>query len=292
MEKQGKRVPAGHQGSGQDDDGLPLHALKDGVLTITLNRPQKLNALTYDIYAMIARLVEEASTDDDCRVVVLRGAGRAFSSGFDLKLEVKAKDPEHKLRMVHDIANRARWAIWNCRKPVVAALHGYCLAGAFELVMPSDFAIATESCRLGEPEILFGAGPAFMMVPWMVNHKRAKDVLLTGRQFGAREALEMDFVTSVVPDDALDAEVDRLVELLRKLPPAAVWLVKAGINRAYETQGLQTHLNGWAETAALLSMMDGEAKREFSKRVLEEGTGAGLKWRETFFKPNGKDGSD
>lgn len=260
------------------------------MLTITLNRPQKLNALTYDSYASIATLVEEASSNDDCRVVVLKGAGRAFSSGFDLKLQVTAKDPEEKLNLAQDVANRARWAIWNCRKPVIAALHGYCLAGAFELVLPSDFAIATESCRLGEPEVLFGAGPAFLMVPWMVSHKRAKDILLTGRQFSAQEAMEMSFVTKVVPDDALDAEVDQLVDHLRKLQPAALRLIKAGINRAYETQGVASHLDSWTETAALLSMMDGEAKREFSKRVLEEGTAAGLKWRDDFFMPNGKGG--
>ena len=86
------------------------------------------------------------------------------------------KTHEEKLRNIHDIANRARWAVWNCRKPVISAIHGYCLGGAFELVLPTDFTIAAESCRLGEPEILFGVGPAFIMVPWMVNHKVAKDV--------------------------------------------------------------------------------------------------------------------
>jgi enoyl-CoA hydratase/carnithine racemase len=78
---------------------------------------------------------------------------------------------------------------------VVAAVHGYGLGGAFELTLPCDFTIGTAGCRLGEPEILFGAAPAFLMVPWMTGHKRAKDVLLTGRHLGAAEALDMGLVT-------------------------------------------------------------------------------------------------
>jgi enoyl-CoA hydratase len=265
-------------------EGLPLHEIRDKVLFITLNRPQKLNALTPEIYASIGRLVSEADQDPECRAVVLRGAGRAFSSGFDLKLEMGTKSHEDKLRSMHDIANRTRWAVWNCRKPVIAAIHGYCLAGAFELVLPTDFTIATESCRLGEPEILFGVGPAFMMVPWMVNHKQAKDLLLTGRQFSATEALSMGIVTKVVPDDALDREVELLLETIRRLPAAALWLGKAGINRAYETMGMVPHINSWVETTAYLSFIDDPARAQFQKRVLEEGTSAGLKWREGYYR--------
>jgi len=279
---------AGNTDAAPVDPGLPLHELRDGVLTITLNRPHKLNALTYDVYTEIGRLVAAADRDDDCKAVVLRGAGRAFSSGFDLKLEMGTKSPEQKLKAIHDIANGTRWTIWNCRKPVIAAIHGYCLAGAFELVLPTDFTIATESCRLGEPEILFGVGPAFIMVPWMVNHKRAKDILLTGRQFSAQEALAMGFVTKVVADDALDAEIELLLDTLRKLPATALWLLKAGINRAYETMGMAPHLNSWAETTSYLSFVEGQVRSEFKKRVLEQGTGAGIAWRDQFFRPGGE----
>lgn len=267
-------------------EGLPLHELRDQVLYVTLNRPQKLNALTPEIYAAIGRLVSQADQDPECRAVVLRGAGRAFSSGFDLKLEMGTKTHEEKLRAMHDVANRTRWAVWNCRKPVIAAIHGYCLAGAFELVLPTDFTIATESCLLGEPEILFGVGPAFLMVPWMVNHKQAKDILLTGRQFSAAEALSMGFVSKVVPDDALDREVELLLATLRRLPAAALWLGKAGINRAYETMGMVPHINSWVETTAYLSYIDDPARAEFQKRVLEEGTSSGLKWREGYYRTN------
>lgn len=277
--------------SAAGNDGLPLTETRDGVLHITLNRPAKLNALTPGIYLAIGDHIQAADKNPDCKAIVLRGAGRAFSSGFDLKLELGTRTHEEKLRGVHDVANRARWSIWNCRKPVIAAVHGYCLAGAFELVLPTDFTIATESCRLGEPEILFGAGPAFMMVPWMVNHKQAKDLLLTGRQIGAAEALAMGIVTKVVPDDALDREVAALVETVCKLPPAALWLAKAGINRAFEAMGMVPHINGWVETAAYLSYIDDPARAEFKARVMDEGASAGLRWREGHYRSDDSKGS-
>lgn len=272
-------------------DGLPLTETRDGVLYITLNRPKKLNALTPQIYLAIGDHVQAADRNPDCKAIVLRGAGRAFSSGFDLKLELGTKTHEEKLRSIHDVANRARWAIWNCRKPVIAAVHGYCLAGAFELVLPTDFTIATESCRLGEPEILFGAGPAFMMVPWMVNHKQAKDLLLTGRQISAGEALAMGIVTRVVPDDALDSAVASLVETVCRLPSAAVWLSKAGINRAFEAMGMVPHINGWGETAAYLSYIDDPARTKFKSQVMDQGTSAGLRWREGYYRKDESKGS-
>ncbi len=140
---------------------MPLQEMRDGVLTLTLNRPEKLNALTPEIYTFIGDQINRASDDPECVAIVLRGNGRAFSSGFDLKLEMGERTHEDKLHALHEVANRARWAVWNCKKPVIAGIHGYCMGGAFELVLPCDFTIATESCRLGEPEILFGAGPAF-----------------------------------------------------------------------------------------------------------------------------------
>lgn len=258
---------------------LPLHELRDQVLTITLNRPEKLNALTPEIYTFIGDMARDASDNPEVSAIVLRGNGRAFSSGFDLKLEMGLRTPEQRLRSLHDIANRARWSIWKCKKPVIAAIHGYCMGGAFEMVLPCDFTIATESCKLGEPEILFGVGPAFMMVPWMMNHKAAKDVLLTGRQINAAEALRMGLVTSVVPDGGLDAAIEALTQNLRRLPPAAVWINKVGINRAYETMGMEAHINGWVESVGYLGNMENATREEFRRRVLEDGPSAGIEWR-------------
>lgn len=262
---------------------MPLIDMRGNVLTITFNRPEKLNALTPEIYAFVGERVNEASSDPACRAVVLRGNGRAFSAGFDLALQMDDRTHESRLHSLHEIANRARWAIWRCKKPVIAAVHGYCMGGAFELVLPCDFTIATESCVLGEPEVLFGEGPAFLMVPWLVNHKIAKDILLTGRQFTAPEALRMGIVSTVAPDDGLDAAVESLTQTLALLPASAVTMNKVGINRAYETQGMAAHIDSWVEAAAYLSFMDDGARREFARRVKEQGPTAGIQWRTQYY---------
>jgi enoyl-CoA hydratase len=260
-----------------------LHDLSDGVLTLTLNRPEKLNALTPEIYTRVGDLVIEASQDPDCKAILIKGAGRAFSSGFDLKLEVSRRTHAEKLGTLQNMANRARWAIWQSSKPVIAAIHGYCLGGAFELMLPCDFTIASDECQLGEPEILFGAGPAFMMVPWLTGHKRAKDVLLTGRRLSAAEALAMGLVTSVVPAEQLQESADHLINTLKGIPAAALTLNKRGINRAYETMGMVPHLESWGEAAAYLSFMIDEEGSEFQRVLETEGTSAALRWREERF---------
>ena len=264
-------------------DNHLLHELKDGILTLTLNRPEKLNALTPDIYRSIGDHVIRAGEHDDCQVVVIKGAGRAFSSGFDLKLEVSRRTHAEKLHTLQNVANRARWAIWHSAKPVVAAIHGYCLGGAFELMLPCDFTIASEDCQLGEPEIRFGMGPAFMMVPWMTGHKRAKDVLLTGRRISAAEALDMGFVTSVVPLDALRDRTEQLAATLKAIPLAALAFNKKGINRAYETMGMVPHIDSWSETGAYLSYVIQEEGSEFQQVLESNGSGAALKWRKERF---------
>lgn len=270
-------------------EGHLLHELNDGVLTLTLNRPEKLNALTPGIYQEIGDRVVEAGNDAACRVILIKGAGRAFSSGFDLKLEVSRRMHADKLDTLQNVANRARWAIWMSPKPVVAALHGYCLGGAFELMLPCDFTVATQDCELGEPEIQFGAGPAFMMVPWMTGHKRAKDVLLTGRRISATEALNMGLVTSVVAEGKLEENTDQLISTLKAIPAAALAMNKRGVNRAYEAMGMVPHIESWAESAAYLTYVIEEQGSEFQQVLESQGTTAALRWREERFgnKPSG-----
>jgi enoyl-CoA hydratase len=263
-----------------------LSQTSDGVLRLTLNRPEKLNALTYDIYRGIADAIGRAQDDGAVQVITLQGAGRAFSAGFDLKLEVADHSHAAKLDGLVESANRARWAIWQSKKPVVAAVHGYCLAGAFELMLPCDLTLAAKSTVLGEPEVLFGVGPAFMMVPWLTSHKRAKDVLLTGRNITAEEALDLGFVSRVVPDEDLLAALEETVQTLLRLPPRTLGMVKQGINRAYEMAGMQAHLNFWAETSAYLSFITKEEGSEFKEILESQGVAAALEWRRKHFAPS------
>lgn len=257
--------------------------ISGGVLRLVLNRPEKLNALTHDIYRQIGDAVTAAATNPEVQVITIRGEGRAFSAGFDLKLEVADASHADKLAGLQGNSNRTRWAIWNSPKPVIAAIHGYCLAGAFEMMLPCDLTIAARSTVLGEPEILFGAGPAFMMVPWMTSHKRAKDILLTGRNMTAEEALEMGFISRIVEDDALEAALEETTQTLLRMSPSALAMIKSGVNRAYEAQGMSAHLNAWGETTAYLTYITSEEGSDF-KRILEsEGVSAALEWRRNRF---------
>lgn len=266
---------------------LPITEIRDGVLTLTFNRPERLNAITTAIYAHIADEVTRASTDDDVKVVLLKGNGRAFSSGFDLKMQTASRTTEQKLDSIQLNANRARWAIWNCRKPVIAAVHGFCIGGALELVLPTDLTISSESCRFGVPEILFGAGPAFNMFPWMMNHKQAKAILLLGEQFSAADAHHAGLVTKVVPDDQLEAETRRCLEQLRRLPRGAAWFNKQGVNRAYEAQGMIPHINSWVETVATLGQIPDPSRDSFKQKAQEEGATAAIKWRAEHYRNEG-----
>lgn len=265
-------------------DELPITEINDSVLTFTFNRPERLNAITSAIYAHIADHVTAANLDEEVKVIVLKGKGRAFSSGFDLKLQTGNRTIEQKLNSLQTTANRARWAIWNCRKPVIAAVHGYCVGGALELVLPTDMTISTESCRFAVPEILFGAGPAFNMFPWMMNHKKAKEILLLGEKFSAAEAKEAGIVNRIVPDDGLEAETKRIVDQLKQMPRGAVWFNKQGVNRAYETAGMPAHINSWAEHVTILGQFPDPTRESFSRIVQNEGAGAGIKWRETHYQ--------
>ncbi|MGO8063989.1 enoyl-CoA hydratase/isomerase family protein [Rhizobium leguminosarum] len=262
---------------------LPITELADGVLSLTLNRPHRLNALTMEIYGHIRDAVTAASLDDNVDVIVIKGNGRAFSSGFDLKAQMSDQTMEQKLTNQHTVANGARWAIWNCRKPVVAAVHGYCLAGALELVLPTDFTISTESCLFGVPEVLFGGGPAFNMFPWMMGHKKAKQIILMGEQFSAQQAYEVGLVNKVVADDALEETTQKYVERLKKLPRGAAWINKQGLNRAYEATGMVPFINNWPDMLTVLAQIPDETRDGFKEKVQREGVSAGIKFRDGLF---------
>lgn len=264
----------------QKDTDRVLLQIEGGVATITLNRPEKLNALTRDMYMRINELLQDLDANPDVRVVRLKGNGRAFSSGYDLSEQVKDGNIGERRDFLNRVANDNRWRIWRLSKPVVTQLHGYCLAGAFELVMPSDFIIASEDCVLGEPEVSFGAGPAFFMVPWLTNLRHAKQLLMTGANISGAQAAEWGIVTEAVPLADLEDHVNKLVARLVALPQDAVRLIKEGINRVYEHAGIVTHIDTWVDTAMVLRLIGSAEAREFRERVEDQGVSAAVAWRD------------
>jgi enoyl-CoA hydratase/carnithine racemase len=177
----------------------------------------------------ILAALDRAAGDDTVRVVVLRGSGRAFSAGGDLKAVAAGEDVGHPAALGQ--------AIWSLAKPVIAAVHGYCLGQACELAAVCDLTVATTSAKFGEVEIGLGWGPPLPITPFVLGLKRAKEVLLLGEIFDAELAMQIGLVNRVVSDDGLDAEVAGITERIAGLKPEAVAANKRLINSRYERAG-------------------------------------------------------
>ncbi len=211
----------------------------EGVARLTLNRPQVLNAINRELLADLTTAVDEVERDSSVAAVILTGAGRAFSSGFDLKAEAS----EGSLSIeTWEQRFRADWKvflrIWQSPLPFVAAVRGYNLGGALELSLLCDVTLAARGTKFGAPEIRHGSGPGAAMLPWLIGMKAAKYVLLTGNMVEAEDAWRMGIVTEVVDPDELDERSVTLAANLAAIPPEVMKLNKIAINRTYERLGM------------------------------------------------------
>ena len=175
------------------------------IAILTFNRPKVLNAFNNNLMERTIETVKILNEDDDVRIIVVQGAGRAFSPGFDLKASAERRmesvqDWEQQMKLQFDFIMQ----FWHSPKPTIAAVHGYCIAGAFELALACDVTIAAENTRFGEPEVRFGTGIVAMLLPWVTGPKQAKELLLTGEdQLNAKDAFRMGIINRIVPDDAV-----------------------------------------------------------------------------------------
>jgi enoyl-CoA hydratase len=251
------------------------------IATIKLNRPTKLNAINEVMKEEVKQALNELAEDDEIRSVVLAGNGRAFSAGYDL-----AGESHHEVeptRAVLQSSDVFALAVWRFPKPLVAAVHGFCLAGACEIAMLCDVTIASESCQLGEPEIRFGSGSTLVM-PWLVPMKAAKELLLGGSLISAQRAYELGIVNRVVEDDRLMAEAERVAGLFAAVAPAAARLTKRGINAAYERAGMWQSIDHHTELLTHMHLIDSEEKNTFTEISERDGVRAALTWRDAQFR--------
>ena len=173
---------------------------------------------------------------------------------------------------------------WDCPKPTIAAVHGFALAGGFEMALSCDLTIAAEGTRFGEPEVRFGSGIVALLLPWMTTPKLAKELLLTGNdQIDAQRALGMGIVNRVVP---LGSELETAMQVARDIAAAAprsVQLTKRAINRSYEIMGMRQALLAAVDTDALIESGGGTERTEFNRLRREVGLKAALEWRDARF---------
>ena len=211
------------------EGGAVLYRAAGSLAEVTLNRPAKLNAINGAVHRGVLAALERAGSDDAIRAVVIRGNGRAFSAGGDLKAVAAGEDVGHPVVLGQ--------AIWNLAKPVIAAVHGYCLGQACEVAAVCDLTVAARSATFGEVEINYGWGPPLPITPFVLGLKRAKEVLLLGEMFDAEVAMMIGLVNRVVDDSGLDAEIAKIANRIAGLKPEAVAGNKRLVNSRYESAG-------------------------------------------------------
>lgn len=256
---------------------------------ITLNRPQKLNAISKTMVGELNRAMDQAQQDDDVRVILLKGEGRAFSAGFDLEPEAApgaaqglARDQEvaalkQELRNDFDLIMR----FWDSPKPTLAAIHGYCLGGALELALACDVTIAARGCHLGEPEVKFGSGIVAMLLPVLCGPKRAKELLLTGNdRVTAEQAEAWGLVNRVCDADWLVHEARALAREIARNDPVAVRLTKQAVNDLYEIPSLRDALEHALELDLTIETTETDESRAFNEILKKEGARAAIAWRD------------
>ncbi len=253
---------------------------------LTLNRPQVLNALNRTLMGEVTETMAEFVKDEGVLAIVVNGEGRAFSAGFDMKESAQRNTTTlDQWRAVLQSDYDFIMQFWDCPKPTIAAVHGYCLAGAFELALSCDVTVAAEGTRFGEPEPRFGSGIIAMLLPWAAGPKAAKELLLTGTdQVDARRAMALGIVNHVVP---AGQELDKALAIANDVAacaPLSVQLTKRAINRTYDMMGIRDALLAALDTDVLIEAQGGPERAEFNRLRREKGLKAALEWRDARFK--------
>lgn len=259
-----------------------LVSVKDRVGTITINRPDKLNAIRQQTFAELSQAVTDLDADTSVRVVVLTAAGtRSFSAGIDLQADGLPSDSEGWDAHTNGNANVVR-ALWYSNKPVVTAVNGFALAAGCNLALIGDLTIAAESATFGEPEIRHGALSPLLLLPWLTSFKAFNELYLTGDHITAERALQLGLVNWVVPDDELASEAQHRARRIANAPDFALSLAKRAVRLTLDIQGFHAAQSAhrWVDTYLLAS--HGVAEKEVLMNTLAtEGLGAFLRARDT-----------
>src|SRR3954452_7033558 len=260
-----------------------LYETRGPAAWITLNRPEKLNALNSDVLEGLNSAFDRAIADDEVKVVVVTGAGeRAFSAGYDLSAEAAHADiPAHEWHGVLATDIDATMRLWSLPKPTIAAVRGYCLAGGCELAMACDIIVSGESGRFGEPEIRYGSGPVTLLMPFILGQKRTNELLFTGDMIDAVAAERAGMINRVVPDDRVEDEDDDLVRKIAPTPLPVLRLTEIAPVRVFEAMGLRDAVNMNLDLSSMLNAADMPEQREFMEIVRTQGLKAALAWRDS-----------
>jgi len=258
---------------------------------ITLNRPDVMNALSEGLMLETMDVLKDAGWQDkEIRVIVLKGAGRCFSSGYDVgsgRTKMDGVQAQAHLFLDHPfIGSGHRDLFWNNPKPIIAQIHSYCLAGAFATASFCDMVICSDDALFGYPWIRQGGPELACAWPWILGIRKAKELLFTGNLIDAQEAYRLGFANKVVPRDKLDEEVDKMARTISKVAVVSNQYSKRLVNMAYELMGLHQTLERSYELEAVCNSASAEShpeRAEFSRVENEKGLTEALRWSRARF---------
>ena len=223
------------------------------VRRVTMNRPEKRNALNHALRGEIIQALQEADRDENIHVSILRGAGPTFSAGYDLTGSGDQEEPwftaegeGHWPRHV----TQGWFSIWDLAKPVIAQVHGYCLAGGSELATCCDLVYMAEDAQMGYPAVRFGV-PDNHFHAWFVGMRKAMEMMLTGDSINGKEAVEKGWANEAFPENDLEKAVLVKAERIAAMPQDLVQLNKRLVHRQMEIMGLRTGIRAGSELCAL-----------------------------------------
>ncbi|MDQ7903897.1 enoyl-CoA hydratase-related protein [Phytohabitans sp. ZYX-F-186] len=276
-----------------------LYAVEERIATITLNRPEKRNALSPGLRNDVVAALKRAEADDDVTVVLIQGAGEAFCAGYDMNSYAGGDEhPERPAGWNHSplfeswtgqfprSCLRDWLTIWDLLKPVVAKVHGYCLAGGSELMSMCDIVFAAEDAIIGYPPTRAQATPDIEYFPWKMSMAQAKYLQLTGNSITGARAEQIGWIAKSFPAGELDEQVMRELRPMAKIHPAMLAANKATLNQSYEAMGFRAALQG-SVPWYVLSRGFRPGGGEFQRMAAAEGLKTALNWRDGAFKAEG-----
>jgi len=240
-----------------------LYSVEDRVATITLNRPERLNAINESLPRELREAVEKADADGSVHVIVLQGAGKGFCGGYDLVKYAESEGEMHGNQEMpwdptEDYAMMNRntqdfMSLWRSRKPTICKIHGAAAAGGSDIALCCDMIIMADDARIGYPPARVWGVPTTMMWVVRLGIEKAKRMLFTGDLVSGKEAEAMGLVHQSVPFDELDQAVKDLVDRIKGVPRNQLMMCKLTVNQAYESMGLH-------QTQMFANFFDGVAR--------------------------------
>lgn len=243
-----------------------------GVRRLTLNRPEKRNALNNELRGAIFSALEAHDNDAEVKVTIVRGAGPAFCSGYDLSADNRVGQP------YHSAAGLGQWSrhvvdgwfkVWDLAKPVIAQVHGYCLAGGTELATACDLVYVAEDAQIGYPPVRLMSPPDMQFHPWLMGMRQAMESMLTGDALTGREAAAKGWATRAYPAADLEREVLAIAERVARLPTDLAQINKRSVHRAMEISGMRAAIRAGTEIQALAFQTP--ASKEYMTRFRRDG---------------------